>query len=117
MMITQLTSIGLILGDGLIWFIAWESYQRDNKWESMWVLGVCTMLFINLILMVSLHFGWIPGWNWVENFLVIGFFTEIIILSIVLINRYFSLYKSNYQLALDLSKAKESASTISRWSE
>ena len=109
MMITQITSIGLVLGDMVIWNIALVSYRKSKKWEELWVLIVCTMFFISLVLMVSLHLGWIPGWNWVENFLVLGYITEIIVLSTVLVYRYYILYQTNYQLAIELSKAKEAA--------
>lgn len=109
MIITQITSVGLILGDMVIWNIAFSSYKKSKKWEELWVLIVCTMFFVSLVLMVSLHLGWIPGWNWVENFLVIGYVTEIIVLSTVLAYRYYILYRTNYQLAIDLGKAKEAA--------
>lgn len=109
MIITQITSIGLVLGDIVIWNIAFSSYRKSKKWEELWVLIVCTMFFVSIVLMVSLHLGWIPGWNWVENFLVIGYITEIIVLSTVLAYRYYVLYQTNYQLAIDLSKAKEAA--------
>ena len=89
MIITQITSIGLVLGDMVIWNIAMVSYRKSKKWEELWVLIVCTMFFVSLVLMVSLHLGWIPGWNWVENFLVIGYLTEIIVLSTVLVYRYY----------------------------
>ena len=109
MIITQITSVGLILGDMVIWNIAFSSYKKSKKWEELWVLIVCTMFFVSLVLMVSLHLGWIPGWNWVENFLLIGYVTEIIVLSTVLAYRYYILYRTNYQLAIDLGKAKEAA--------
>ncbi len=109
MIITQITSIGLILGDMVIWWIAFTSYRNSSKWENLWVLLVCSMFFITLVFMVSLHLGWIPGWNWVENLLVFGYLVEVIVLSTVLAFRYYKLYKANYQLAVDLGQAKEAA--------
>lgn len=109
MFITQLTSIGLIAGDILIWYIAYHEFKTNKRWEALWVFIVCTMFLINLVLMVALHLGFIPGWNWVENFLIFGFLMEVIILSTVLVYRYYILYKSNYQLAIDLGKAQKAA--------
>lgn len=109
MRFVEVTALLLPVADIFLVLLLYQSWKANKKTEEFWLLFITACLFIPLVFLVCLHFGWIAALPFYPNLLVLLFLTEIICISAIIVYRYYQLFKKELIHLREITLLKKKA--------